>query len=122
MLLNYDFKFTYQDIDTERHHDDRNQKIRDRQRHYKIVRDSMKSSLANHRQDDQHVSEECEEGEQDQQQGPVVVLNCRRETVRKIEAINAESRNQNILKRPFRPQLTLSYSATGGIRIRQGAV
>jgi len=65
---------TYQKVDSKWHHDHGDQEIGDGQRDYKIIRDRLQGALAAHGQDDQDVAEEGQDGEQNQDERPVVVV------------------------------------------------
>jgi len=74
MYIVYRIEVTYQKIDSKWHHDHGDQEIGDGQRDYKIIRDCLQRALAAHGQDDQDVAEEGQDGEQDQDERPVVVV------------------------------------------------
>lgn len=48
---------THQHVDGERHHDDGDQQIGQRQRHNEVVGDGLQGALPIHGQNDQHIAE-----------------------------------------------------------------
>lgn len=66
---------TYQDVHSKGHDDHSYEQVSDCKRYDKVVGDRVQRSLPTHGQNDEHVAEQRQEGEQDQQQRPIVVLN-----------------------------------------------